>query len=69
MKLKDLLEKKGITAYKLSKESKVSESTLSEILKGNRKEVRLSTAKKIAHALNVSVEEIEIGDDLYEGNS
>lgn len=56
--------------YQLSRKAKVGVSTLSEIENGKRMYIRLSTAIKIAHALNVSVEQINlcIGDAVEDEN-
>lgn len=58
MTLSELIERKKITDSTLSKKSKVSPATISQIKSGKRKEIRLSTASKIAKALDVTVEEI-----------
>lgn len=51
-----LLEKKGWSRYKLSKEANMAQSTLSDILTGKNSNPRMDTIQKIATALNVSVD-------------
>ena len=71
MKLSQLASKKGFTSmYQLSKKANVGVSTLSEIESGKRMYIRLNTAIKLAHALNVSVEKINlcIGDAVEDEN-
>ncbi|MEG0366582.1 MAG: helix-turn-helix transcriptional regulator [Coprobacillus sp.] len=51
-----LLEKKGWSRYKLSKESNLAQSTLSDILTGKNSNPRMDTIQKIATTLNVSVD-------------
>ncbi|PJI06600.1 MULTISPECIES: helix-turn-helix domain-containing protein [Clostridium] len=71
MKLSKLAREKGFTSmYQLSKKAHVGVSTLSEIENGIRMDIRLNTAVKIAHALGVSVEKINlcIGDAVEDEN-
>ncbi len=60
MTIQDLLEEKGYTVYRLSKESGISKTTLFDIFSGksNLLDCRLKNVLKIAKALNVSVEEL-----------
>ncbi len=61
MILKELLEKKGMSAYALSKKSGVPQSTLNNILKGksNLNDCRLKTLTAIANTLGVSIAELK----------
>lgn len=55
MTLKDLLEKKGVTAYQMSKDTGIAESTLSRISSRKRTEIKLKTAITMSAYLNVDV--------------
>jgi len=54
--LKETMDKQDISIVDLAKKAKIGQSTVSEILNGVRKDVRLTTAKRIAVALNVKIE-------------
>ncbi len=58
--IKDLMEQKNITAYRLSKSSGVPYSTLTDILKGktNLEKCSAETVYKLAKALDVTMEEL-----------
>ena len=56
--IKRIAEKEGITMYRLSKESKVSSSYISEIVSNKRKNPSIDIIKKIAGVLNVTVDEL-----------
>lgn len=60
--LKNILNKKNITPYKLAKISKLGQATINEIYHDKR-EPKISTAMKISKALNVSIE------DIFGGNN
>ena len=53
-----LAKQKGVTPYRIAKDAKISESYLSELLNSKRSNPSLSILRKIASALNVSVEEL-----------
>ena len=57
-KLREIMEKKGITAYRLSKISGVSKATISGILNGKRSDPGIKTVKAISIALEVDINEI-----------
>ncbi|MDT7917794.1 helix-turn-helix domain-containing protein [Clostridium perfringens] len=52
----ELLEKKGWSRYRLSKEAHMAQSTLSDILTGKNSNPRMDTIQKIASALDVTVD-------------
>ena len=52
------IEEKDITIKEISEESDVPFSTLNTFLYGNSKDIKLSTAVKLAKALNVSIDEL-----------
>lgn len=54
IKLKDLIEEKGITQKKLSELSGVRESTISDIVRGTRTVINFEHLSKIAEALEVT---------------
>lgn len=56
--IKRIAEKEGITMYRLSKESKVSSSYISEIVSNKRKNPSIDIIKKIAGVLNVTIDEL-----------
>lgn len=53
IKLKDILEKKGMTQKHLSELSGVRESTISDIVRGSRTVINFTHLAKIAEALEV----------------
>ena len=52
------IDEKDITIKDISEESDVPFSTLNTFLYGNSKDIKLSTAVKLARALNVSIDEL-----------
>lgn len=56
-KIIELLNAKGWSQYRLCKEANMTQSTLSDILSGRRKNPTAATLQKIATALGVSVDE------------
>ena len=58
MTLKDVLEEKQMSMYRLAKESKLGFATISEICNQKRKTIDLDTAIKISSVLNVTVEQL-----------
>lgn len=52
------IEEKDITIKDISEESDIPFSTLNTFLYGNSKDIKLSTAVKLAKALNVSIDEL-----------
>ncbi len=57
-RIKELLDGKNWTVYKLSKESGVAQSTLSDILNGKNKNPNFDTLIKISDALGVYVDRL-----------
>lgn len=57
-KIKDLMEEKNMSIYRLSKETGISDSLLGKILNGKVENPRIQTVKQIAKALNVTIDEI-----------
>jgi len=58
MKLQEMINKKGLTNYKVAKMAGIGQATISELSSGKRKEPKLSTAIKIAKVLDVEVNKI-----------
>lgn len=57
-KIKDLMKEKNMSIYRLSKETRISDSLLGKILNGKVENPRIQTVKQIAKALNVTIDEI-----------
>ena len=56
--LKKLREKKGLSQHRLAKLADVANNTIIKIEQGENKNPTLETLKKIAKALDVSVDEL-----------
>ena len=54
LKLKSLLEERGLTQKKLSELSRVRESTISDIVRGSRTLINFEHFEKLARALEIS---------------
>lgn len=59
-KLKEIMNLKHISIYQLSKETGISDSLLGKILSGKVKNPRIDTVKRIAKALDVSIDDVVI---------
>ena len=57
-RIKELMQSKDMSIYRLSKETGISVSLLGKILSGKVKDPRISTVKQIAKALDVKIDEI-----------
>ena len=57
-RIKELMQSKDMSIYRLSKETGISDSLLGKILSGKVKDPRISTVKQIAKALDVKIDEI-----------
>lgn len=68
--IKHFRKAKGISAYRLAKESNVGGSTISQIENGQRQTLNSDTLVKIAEVLNISVNDLlNINDNTeYESN-
>lgn len=60
LKIKDLMIKSNISQYKLAKLTGLSTGNISMLLSGKLKEPTLRTAKLIARALDVTIDEITL---------
>ncbi|MBY6800160.1 helix-turn-helix transcriptional regulator [Clostridium botulinum] len=56
-KLKEILDAKRMSVYRLAKKADIGQATAHELVHGTR-EPLVSTARKIASVLNCSIEEI-----------
>ncbi len=56
--LRQTMQEKNIKVGELAKLAKVGQATISEILNDIRKDVKLSTADKIATALDIDLREL-----------
>lgn len=59
-KLKEIMNLKQISIYRLSKETGISDSLLGKILSVKVKNPRIDTVKRIAKALDVSIDDVVI---------
>ncbi|SHJ53876.1 Helix-turn-helix [Clostridium cavendishii DSM 21758] len=57
-KLKQKMEERKITGYEMERITGVSQTTISQIKKGERNNPKILTVKKIAEALDVRIEEL-----------
>lgn len=64
--LKLILEEKGVTAYKISMDLNINESLIYKILRGEVRNPRILTLKKIADYLEVTVDELIKEVDQHE---
>ena len=60
------IDEKEITIKDISEKANVPFSTLNSFLYGDSKDIKLSTAVKLAHALNVSIDELVGADTINE---
>lgn len=58
MDFKDLIKSKGMTMYKLAKESGLGKSTINQLANKKRITANMNTLIKIAKALNISVDDV-----------
>lgn len=60
--VKEQLEDKGMTIYRLSKETGIFEQTLHSMLSGNTSSPRLDNAVRIAKVLDIDLNKLKEGD-------
>ena len=60
------IDEKDITIKEISEKANVPFSTLNSFLYGDSKDIKLSTAVKLAHALDVSIDELVGADTINE---
>jgi DNA-binding Xre family transcriptional regulator len=60
LRIKEMLEKKGMSQARLSRLSDVSINTIHDLLKDPSRDVKISTLDRIAKALDVEIEELYI---------
>lgn len=58
LKLKDIMDKKGITMYKMSKDTGIAQSTLSKIYNQKTTRIDFDTLDKICEYLNCEPSDI-----------
>lgn len=63
-KLKDIINQKNITAYHLSKLTKIPQATISRYTNGSR-EPNFKNVNKIAHALSISLDYFDEFDNNF----
>lgn len=59
---KQQLENKGMTIYRLSKETGIFEQTLYSMLNGNTSSPKLDNAVRIARVLDIDLNKLKEGD-------
>jgi len=59
---KQQLKNKGMTIYRLSKETGIFEQTLHSMLNGNTSSPKLDNAVRIAKALDIDLNKLKVGD-------
>lgn len=60
--VKERLENKGMTIYRLSKETGIFEQTLHSMISGNTSSPKLDNAVKIAKILDIDLNKLKVGD-------
>ena len=60
--VRDQLENKGMTIYRLSKETGIFEQTLHSMFNGNTSSPKLDNAVKIAKILDIDLNKLKEGD-------
>ena len=65
LRLSHLLTEKGMSKYKLEKETGLTHSALRYIFNEVNEDVRFSTIVKVCHALNISIKDF-FDDQLFE---
>ena len=64
IRLKELLEERGLSVYKLERRSAVSHDTLKSIMKGKTKGVNLKTLIVLSDGLGITVSEF-LNSELF----
>lgn len=60
--VREQLEDKGMSIYRLSKETGIFEQTLHSMLNGNTSSPKLDNAVRIAKALDIDLNKLKVGD-------
>ena len=62
IEVKEQLKNKGMTIYRLTKETGIFEQTLNSMLNGNTSSPKLDNAVKIAKVLYIDLNKLKVGD-------
>ena len=62
LEAKEQLENKGMSIYRLSKETGIFEQTLYSMFNGNTSSPQLDNAVKIAKVLDIDLNKLKVGD-------
>lgn len=62
IEVKEQLKNKGMTIYRLSKETGIFVQTLNSMLNGNTSSPKLDNAVKIAKVLDIDLNKLKVGD-------
>ena len=65
VRLKEIMEQKGFTAYKLHKEGGIPKSTISQVLNGVRKGIEVKTLYELLDTMHVGLGEF-FSNPLFE---
>ena len=60
--VREQLEDKGMSIYRLSKETGIFEQTLHSMLNGNTSSPKLDNAVRIAKVLDIDLNKLKVGD-------
>jgi len=64
-RLKDVMDEKGFTPFMLYKRGGVPKSTISQVLHGTRKNIKITTIYDIISTMDVSIGEF-FGDPIFD---
>ena len=67
-RIQELLFKNNMSVYKLAKITNLSEQTITNLIKGNSKNVKISTLYIISNAFNIDLLEFISTDDFKNEN-
>ena len=62
LEVKEQLKNKGMSIYRLSKETGIFEQTLYSMFNGNTSSPQLDNAVKIAKVLDIDLNKLKVGD-------
>lgn len=65
LRLRNILNERNISVYRLSYDAAVAKSTIRSVLDPSRRDVSLSTLKKICDGLNMTLVEFFSSNEFY----
>ena len=66
IRLQNILDERNITIYQLAYDSGVTKSTIYSMVNAERKDVTLSTVKKLCDRLDISITEFFTSQEFYD---